>query len=206
MEGFCAPQAWIHLPGLLTTPLSLGLKAFLPVSCNWEIAQITGRLKTLKLYSLQRRRERHITIYTWKILEVVSNPTSRNMISAQHRRRFGRTYCRKTVEGISQNLMSLHVNSFTYEGPTPKMLTHHRQQRPASNTMPHQITLPDPEQKNNVQRRTPKLSLMIDVWTRLGKTHTTHHHNTPHTTSSQHHTHHHNTPRDSFLSPHCAAK
>lgn len=34
------------------------------------------RLKHLRLYSLQRRRERYIAIYVWKILEgMVPNPT-----------------------------------------------------------------------------------------------------------------------------------
>ena len=153
------------------------------------------RLKTLKLYSLQCRRERYITIYTWKILGVVPNPTSRNnIILAQHHSWFGRTCCRKTVEGISQKLISLHVNSFTYKGPTlfnclprgignltkcstdvfkrhldkflpglpvepPIKNAHTMDSSQEHHTWPNNL----PEQKNNLQRRTPELALMIDV-------------------------------------------
>ena len=78
------------------------------------------RLKTLKIYSVQRRRERYSIIYTWKILEnLVPNPTSQNsvQITGQHHQRFGRTCYRNTLEGVSQRLRSLHACSFTFEGP-----------------------------------------------------------------------------------------
>ena len=78
------------------------------------------RLKFLGMYSLQRRRERYIIIYVWKILEdLVPNPMSPadGGIKAQHHQRFGRTCYRKSVEAATQRLKSIVATSFLYEGP-----------------------------------------------------------------------------------------
>ena len=128
-----------------------------------------------------QKRKVHSHIHTWKILEgVVPNPTFRNhMISAHHHPRFGPTCCRKTVYGISLKHMSFHVNSFTYEGPRlftclprgirnlTKCSTHvlKRHLDKFLQGLPDEPPIKNAhtaEQKNNLQRRTPKLTLTID--------------------------------------------
>ena len=71
------------------------------------------RLRHLKLYSLQRRRERYITIYVWKILEgIVPNV---GLIENTHPRR-GRLCFVRTTQGATQRVRTIVHNSFTYNG------------------------------------------------------------------------------------------
>ena len=71
------------------------------------------RLSHLKLYSLQRRRERYIAIYVWKILEAIV-PTVGLQENTQPRR--GRLcYVRSTL-GTTHKVCTLVHNSFTYNG------------------------------------------------------------------------------------------
>ncbi|XP_076044735.1 uncharacterized protein LOC143027344 [Oratosquilla oratoria] len=75
------------------------------------------RLKNLQLYSLQRRRERYIIIYAWKILEgTVPNPSPGDF-RAQHHPRFGRTCARKAVSSCSQRIKTIQAESFFGAGP-----------------------------------------------------------------------------------------
>ena len=74
----------------------------------------------LKLYSLQRRRERYAVIYVWKVLEgTVPNPSDdeEGGISGQHHPRFGRTCIRRSLKGCSQRLKTIQAESFTCAGP-----------------------------------------------------------------------------------------
>ena len=76
------------------------------------------RLKELKLYSLQRRRERYITMYTWKILyDLVPNITGENKIQA-HSNRFG-IQCKlpTLITRASDRVKTLKDSSFVYRGP-----------------------------------------------------------------------------------------
>ena len=78
------------------------------------------RLRELKLYSLQRRRERYIIMYMWMILEgTVPNPSTKRgeEITSHHHPRLGRICTRKTVNSVSQRLLTIQADSFAYTGP-----------------------------------------------------------------------------------------
>lgn len=77
------------------------------------------QLYHLKLYSLQRRRERYIALYTWKILEgLVPNISASNGISAAWHPRRGRECA---VPGISTKspgrIQNIRRASFAINGP-----------------------------------------------------------------------------------------
>ena len=74
------------------------------------------RLKILNLYSLQRRRERYIIIYIWKILEgMVPNPNNQIVqITNGHR---GRRCIRNKLPKTKASLQTLLDQSFTHNGP-----------------------------------------------------------------------------------------
>lgn len=71
------------------------------------------RLGELRLYSLQRRRERYIIIYVWKILE--QKVPNVGIVATQHPRR-GRLCYVRTTPGSSQWIRSIIHHSFTYDG------------------------------------------------------------------------------------------
>ena len=74
------------------------------------------RLKILNLYSLQRRRERYIIIYIWKILEgIVPNPNNQIIEIANGRR--GRRCLRIKLPKAKASLQTLLDNSLIYNGP-----------------------------------------------------------------------------------------
>lgn len=69
------------------------------------------RLNHLKLYSLQRRRERYIVIYAWKILEkMVPNV---GLQENPHQRR-GRLCYVRDIQGTTLRLRTLTYNSFSH--------------------------------------------------------------------------------------------
>lgn len=71
------------------------------------------RLKELKLYSLQRRRERYLVIYVWKILEgLVPNV---GLIPNNHPRR-GRLCYIKRTEATTQRMETVAYNCFSKNG------------------------------------------------------------------------------------------
>ena len=75
------------------------------------------RLNFLGLYSLEKRRESYLILYTWKIIEGLV-PNKRNLVSL-HTRRHGRK-CK--LIALNSNLTSKKVrnlldNSFSREGP-----------------------------------------------------------------------------------------
>ncbi len=72
------------------------------------------RLSELKLYSLQRRRERYCILYVWKILE--DRVPNMGIIVNQHPRK-GRLCFIKGVQGSIQRVRTLTHNSFTHNGP-----------------------------------------------------------------------------------------
>ncbi len=78
------------------------------------------RLKTLGLYSLQRRRERYCVIYVWKILEnLVPNLSGCSKITAKATLRSGRL-CNipsSLKSTVSNKLQSLRDSSFCVNGP-----------------------------------------------------------------------------------------
>ncbi len=67
------------------------------------------RLQHLQLYSLQRRRERYIVIYVWKILEGLA-PNDGGLQVNNHPRRGRLCYVRGT-QGATQKLHTLNHNS-----------------------------------------------------------------------------------------------
>ena len=79
----------------------------------WDI------LNCLNMYSLQRRRERYIVIYVWKILEnIVPNVSSleHRKISAHYTNRFGRKCKIPNVRGSSRSI-TLYERSLAVNGP-----------------------------------------------------------------------------------------
>ena len=76
------------------------------------------RLENLKLYSLERRRDRYAIIYIWKILEnMVPNLTNDSIESYIHQRK-GRL-CRipSVVSKSTARIKTIKRNSFTVRGP-----------------------------------------------------------------------------------------
>ena len=74
------------------------------------------RLKILNLYSLQRRRERYIIIYTWKILEgIVPNPN--NQIVHINNGYRGRRCIRSQLPNTKASMKTILDNSFIHYGP-----------------------------------------------------------------------------------------
>lgn len=71
------------------------------------------RLSYLKIFSLQRRRERYCIIYVWKILEeLVPNPG----ILSHYNDRRGRLCYVKDINASIRKIKSIIHNSFTYSG------------------------------------------------------------------------------------------
>ena len=76
------------------------------------------RLKSLNLYSLERRRERYRIIYVWKILEgIVPNLTDRSKITTKSSLRFGRICCIPPLTTVNNRLQNLRDGSFCVNGP-----------------------------------------------------------------------------------------
>ena len=77
------------------------------------------RLKELNLHSLQRRRERYIIIYTWKIIyDLVPNLTGENRIQVHWTDRFGiQCILPKLNRGASDRIKTCKDNSFVFRGP-----------------------------------------------------------------------------------------
>ena len=103
---------------VLWSPQSVGLIQKLDVM-QWsflrKIIGTTGRnywecLKYMKVYSLQRRRERYRIIYTWKILENLV-PNVNNKIQGKDHIRFGRMCV------INHNTSTQREGSLTINGP-----------------------------------------------------------------------------------------
>ena len=76
------------------------------------------RLKSLKLFSLERRAERYKIIYTWKILEKLAPNLDTNKIQSKCSDRRGR-YCLipKLNSKTNGKLTTLRENSFCIQGP-----------------------------------------------------------------------------------------
>jgi hypothetical protein len=77
------------------------------------------RLKVLNLYSLERRRERYIIIYTWKIIEnLVPNLEQEPItIKNQHNHRRGRSLKIPALKAKQGTASTLKDNSLAVRGP-----------------------------------------------------------------------------------------
>ena len=76
------------------------------------------RLKSLNLYSLERRRERYRIIYVWKILEgMVPNLSCRSKITTKTSLRYGRICCIPPLATSTNKLQNLRNGSFCINGP-----------------------------------------------------------------------------------------
>ena len=77
------------------------------------------RLSTLKLYSLERRRERYLIIYVWKILSGLSpNLTGSDKIESYENPRRGRLcHIPRLNRGSTQRVATLRENSLSIRGP-----------------------------------------------------------------------------------------
>ena len=76
------------------------------------------QLKMLKLYSLERRRERYSAIYTWRILESqVPNLTSTPIEVNWHPRRGRECKIPTLANSVHPTIKAIRHGSFTYRGP-----------------------------------------------------------------------------------------
>ena len=77
------------------------------------------RLKELDLYSLERRRERYLIIYVWKIIQgLVPNIEGRNKIRTSTNGRIGlRCEIPQRVTSATQRIQTCKDNSFLVNGP-----------------------------------------------------------------------------------------
>ena len=71
------------------------------------------RLRHLNLYSLQRRRERYLVIYVWKILEKMVPDVG---LQINHHQRRGRLCYIRRTQATSQRVATVVHNSFTRNG------------------------------------------------------------------------------------------
>jgi len=78
-----------------------------------------SRLKAFKLYSLERRRERYMIIYTWKILEnLVPNINQSDGLRPVFQPRLGRScFVKARITGTSVALQSIRHNFLSTRGP-----------------------------------------------------------------------------------------
>ena len=77
-----------------------------------------SRLKAFNLYSLERRRERYIIIYTWKILEnLVPNINQSDGLQPVSQPRLGRLCFVKARTGSTTALQTIRHNFLSTKGP-----------------------------------------------------------------------------------------
>ena len=76
------------------------------------------RLKILKLYSLQRRRERYSIIYTWKIIEgLCPNLPQNPIITFQHSRRGRLCKIPPLIRRSSRKIQTIKESTLAIRGP-----------------------------------------------------------------------------------------
>ena len=76
------------------------------------------QLSSLKLYSLERRRERYAILYTWRILEGLSPNLDKTPINAKWHPRRGRECCVPTLSATPPTyIQSIRFSSFAFRGP-----------------------------------------------------------------------------------------
>ena len=76
------------------------------------------RLKKLNIYSLQRRRERYLVIYTWKILEGLAPNPAPEYFKTSYNSRRGRNINKLSYKaGSTVKIRSIRHNSFFVRGP-----------------------------------------------------------------------------------------
>ncbi|KAG0729802.1 hypothetical protein GWK47_029616 [Chionoecetes opilio] len=71
------------------------------------------RLRHLRLYSLQRRRERYLVIYVWKTLETLVPDVG---LQVNHHPRKGRLCYIRRTQATTQRVATVVHNSFTRNG------------------------------------------------------------------------------------------
>ena len=78
-----------------------------------------SRLKAFKLYSLERRRERYMIIYTWKILEnLVPNINRSDGLQSVFQPRLGRLcFVKARATGSTTSLQTIRHNFLSTRGP-----------------------------------------------------------------------------------------
>ena len=106
-----------------TTQLEMALesiqRSFTSRLTNVKDQDYWSRLISLKMYSIQRRNERYMIMYVWKILEGLAPNLSTNTITPAYNERRGR-YC--LVPSLVKNkcsakIKSLREQSFGVKGP-----------------------------------------------------------------------------------------
>jgi hypothetical protein len=101
--------------------LEMVQRTFLRKISNYSSMTYWEQLKTAKMYSVERRRERYLIIYVWKVLEGlvpnISDQESRK-IDEHHHKRFGRM-CRipKVPTNAPAYIKAARYASLGYRGP-----------------------------------------------------------------------------------------
>ena len=116
-HDYCC-QIWSPTKAGETQALEAVQKSFVRKIDGTQGMSYWEQLKNLKLYSLQRRRERYIIIYLWRILEgQVPNLESTPILSQQHQRR-GRECLVPMVSNATSSLVrQARYASFAIRGP-----------------------------------------------------------------------------------------
>ena len=117
-HDYCS-QLWSPVKVGDIQSLEMLQRSFLRRICGMQELSYWEQLKKLKLYSLERRRERYIAIYVWRIIEGnAPNISATHGITAQSHPRRGRT-CR--VPNVSPSatcrIKSIRHSSFAIKGP-----------------------------------------------------------------------------------------
>ena len=115
----CCCQLWNPYISKETQDIECVQKSFTKKIDGMYNLNYWERLRTLKLYSLERRRERYLIIYVWKIIRgIVPNIEGDNKIVPYDGGRLG-TLCR--IPGLNSSAMrrikTYKDNSFFVKGP-----------------------------------------------------------------------------------------
>ena len=99
--------------------LEVQQRAFLRKINGMQNLSYWDQLKELKLYSLERRRERYIAIYVWKILEGLAPNISDNhgVIAQWHIRRGRNCLVPHIAPSATSRIKSIRFSSFAIKGP-----------------------------------------------------------------------------------------
>ena len=114
---YCS-QLWSPSAVGHTQSLELLQKAFISRINGMRDLSYWEQLKELKLYSLERRRERYQAIYTWRIIEGHVPNIDSTPIRACHSKRRGRSCSQPPLlASATERIKSIRFASLAHKGP-----------------------------------------------------------------------------------------
>ncbi len=112
---------WNPMEKAYIQAIELVQRSFLRRICALSELSYWDQLKHIKLYSVERRRERYFVIYTWKVLEGlvpnVSTEQERKIISKCTSRHGRKCYIHTVPNHVSAKVKSARYASLGYRGP-----------------------------------------------------------------------------------------